>query len=369
MRVVSVVGARPQFVKLAVICRAFAAHSAVSHSIVHTGQHYDDAMSGAFFRDLGIPEPAVNLEVGSGTHAEQTAEIMRRLEPVLVSERPDWVLLYGDTNSTMAAALTAAKLHFRIAHVEAGLRSFNRRMPEEINRIVTDHVSDLLFCPTTAGMENLRVEGLNGRAVLTGDVMLDAVLANLDVAVARTVSPAYRWRAGQYALATIHRAENTDDRDRLEALLYALEVIADQICPVVLAVHPRTQKILASSGRELRHVSIIPPVGYPDMLLLESRARMILTDSGGVQKEAYFLRVPCVTLRDETEWVETLNNGCNIVAGADPQAVIAAAQRTNAAGPWVNHYGNGKAGAQIVEALLGNNEPWAEAVGATVHHG
>ena len=205
MRIVSVVGARPQFVKLAVICRALAIHTDVCHRVVHTGQHYDDAMSGSFFRDLSIPEPAFNLEVGSGTHGEQTAEMIRRLEPVLESENPDWVLLYGDTNSTVAGALTAAKLHLRSAHIEAGLRSFNRAMPEEVNRVVADHLSDLLFCPTTTAMENMEREGLGERAVLTGDVMFDAVLANLETARTRNSSIAYQFGAGEYAFATIHR--------------------------------------------------------------------------------------------------------------------------------------------------------------------
>lgn len=352
MRIVSVVGARPQFVKLAVICRALARYT-VEHCIVHTGQHYDDAMSGSFFRDLAIPEPAYNLDVGSGSHGGQTAEMMRRLEPVLAAERPDWVLLYGDTNSTAAGALTAAKMQMRLAHIEAGLRSFNRAMPEEVNRIVADHLSDLLFCPTTAGMENLRLEGLGQRAVLTGDVMYDAVLANLKAAESRTASIAYEWEPRAYALATIHRAENTNDTNRLWLLLSALEQVAAEICPVVLAMHPRTQKIVTGMGWTPRHVVKIPPVSYPDMLLLEKRARIILTDSGGVQKEAYFLRVPCVTLREETEWVETLENSCNVVAGCtDRGRIYESAKRTSSAGPWMNPYGDGDAGMRIAGRLL-----------------
>ena len=357
MRIVSVVGARPQFVKLAVICRALAIHTDVCHRVVHTGQHYDDAMSGSFFRDLLIPEPAFNLEVGSGTHGEQTAEMIRRLEPVLELESPDWVLLYGDTNSTVAGALTAAKLHIRSAHIEAGLRSFNRAMPEEVNRVVADHLSDLLLCPTAAAMENIEREGLGGRAVLTGDVMFDAVLANLETARTRNSSIAYQFGAGEYAFATIHRAENTDNSDRLHVLLTALEQVAADICPVVLAMHPRTQKVVAASGRKLEHIVTIPPVAYPDMLLFEKRAKMIFTDSGGVQKEAYFLHVPCITLREETEWVETLVNGCNVLAGShDPDAIRKLAQRTSGIGPWGNHYGDGTAGVKIVEQLLARSE-------------
>jgi UDP-GlcNAc3NAcA epimerase len=353
MRIVSIVGARPQFIKLGAICRAAEEFPGIVHSIVHTGQHYDEAMSGAFFRDLGIPKPAHNLGVGSGTHGEQTSEMIRRLEPVLESERPDWVILYGDTNSTVAGALTAAKLHIKLAHIEAGLRSFNRQMPEEINRIVADHLSDLLFCPTTAGMENLRREGLESRAVLCGDVMYDAVLGNILAAESRADAMAYQWPAGEYTLATIHRAENTDDPHRLRTLVEALERIAAEVCPVVLAVHPRTRKALERNRVRTDRITIVPPLSYPDMLLFEKRARMILTDSGGVQKEAYFVRVPCVTLRDETEWTETLENGCNVIAGAsDPDRIVQAALLTRSAGPWGEHYGRGHAGRIILHQLI-----------------
>lgn len=358
MRIVSIVGARPQFVKLAVLSRALAEHSHVEHHIVHTGQHYDDAMSAAFFRDLGIPEPQHNLDVRSASHGEQTAEMIRRLEPVLDSLDPDWVLLYGDTNSTAAGALTAAKMHFKLAHIEAGLRSFNREMPEEINRIVADHVSDTLFCPTLAAMENLRCEGLAARAVLCGDVMYDAVLRNLREYESDSRSPAYDWQEHSYALATVHRAENTDNADRLRSILAALERIAFEICPVILAAHPRTRKALEMMHWTPRHISIVPPLPYADMLLCEKRARMILTDSGGVQKEAYFVRVPCVTLRDETEWIETLENSCNVLAGAgDSNRIVEAARQTGSAGPWGMHYGKGDAGQIISAELIARQAP------------
>lgn len=353
MRIVSVVGARPQFIKLAPIYRAAARIEGLEHRVVHTGQHYDDAMSGTFFRELEIPEPSHNLAVGSGSHGQQTAEMIRRLEPVLEAERPDWVLLYGDTNSTMAGALVASKLKQRTAHIEAGLRSFNRSMPEEINRIVADHLSDLLFSPTQAGVDNLRREGLESRAVLSGDVMYDALLTNLCKAEQRTDSLAYQWPEGGYALATIHRAENTDDLTRLRALIAALGRVAAEICPVVLALHPRTRKILDANHVGIDHVEIIGPQPYFDLLLLEKRARMILTDSGGVQKEAYFARVPCVTLRDETEWIETLENSCNQLAGAsDPERIVAAARGAQSAGPWGSHYGRGNAAGIIIEELI-----------------
>jgi UDP-N-acetylglucosamine 2-epimerase len=353
MRIVSVVGARPQFVKLAVICRALNRYADAEHCIIHTGQHYDDAMSGTFFRDLSIPQPSCNLAVGSGTHGQQTAEMMCRLEPVLACERPDWVLLYGDTNSTAAAAMTAAKMHFRMAHIEAGLRSFNRQMPEEINRIVADHLSDLLLCPSAASIENLRREGLHDRAVLTGDVMFDAVLEMVNASEDRSDSPAYRYPQQGYAVATVHRAENTEDMSRLRAILYGLERISQNICPVLLVAHPRTAKMMSAMGWEPRHVNIMPPVPYPDMLLLERRARMIITDSGGVQKEAYFLRIPCITVREETEWVETLENSCNAVVGSsDPDRIYAAADQASSAGPWKNPYGTGTAGVLIADCLM-----------------
>lgn len=352
MRVVSIVGARPQFVKLAVLSRVLALRPDVDHRIVHTGQHYDDAMSAAFFRDLGIARPDHNLDVRSASHAQQTAEMMCRLEPVLHSLQPDWVLLYGDTNSTAAGALTAAKLHFNLAHIEAGLRSFNREMPEEINRIVADHLSGILFSPTTAGMDNLRREGLASRAVLCGDVMYDAILGNLQTTERRS-SPAYEWKERSYALATVHRAENTDNMDRLSSIMHAFERIASDICPVVLTVHPRTRKALDGLGWAPERVCFVPPLSYPDMLLFEKRARAILTDSGGVQKEAYFLRVPCVTLRDETEWIETLDNSCNTLAGAsEPNRIFEAMRQAASAGPWGMHYGQGDAGEIIVSELI-----------------
>lgn len=333
------------------MCRALRRFPAVEHRIIHTGQHYDDAMSGSFFRELCIPEPAVNLEVGSASQALQTAEMMSRLEPILEKWRPDWVLLYGDTNSTIAGALTATKLHLRTAHIESGLRSFFRGMPEEINRVVSDHVADVLFCPTETAMENLRREGLIDRAILTGDIMLDAVLSCCDAAEQRPDSSALRWEPGSYALATIHRAENTDDPQRLCRLLSALEDVAARVCPVVIAMHPRTAKAAASIGWTAVNTTVIPPLSYPDMLLFEKRARMILTDSGGVQKEAYFFKVPCITLRDQTEWVETLTNGCNTLAGVDRDRILQAATECSGVGQWIYDYGNGKAAERISDYL------------------
>jgi UDP-GlcNAc3NAcA epimerase len=354
VRWVSVVGARPQFVKLAAVCRALGASPrAIEHQIVHTGQHYDVEMSSVFFRQLGIPEPFVNLEVGSGSHGTQTAEVIRRLEPVLMEQQPDWTILYGDTNSTLAGAITAAKLtRGRIAHVESGLRSFNRTMPEEINRITADHLSHLLLCPTEAAVANLCREGLGERAVFTGDVMYDAFLAARAAAQQNGGSVALRWRDRDFALATIHRQENTDTPERLQEIINGLENIAEAVCPVVLPLHPRTRKAIEAAGWTFRHLEVTGPLSYHEMLVLMSRARMILTDSGGVQKEAYFANRPCITLRDETEWVETLANRCNVLAGADRDRILQAAGSAHEAGPWLQSYGDGRAGEAVVDAIL-----------------
>lgn len=353
MKIVSIAGARPQFVKLAVICRAVAAQNGapVRHVVVHTGQHYDAGMSDVFFQDLGMAPPDHHLGVGSGSHGEQTGEMMKRLEPVLAAERPGWVLLYGDTNSTLAGAVVAAKLGQRLAHVEAGLRSYNRRMPEELNRIVADHLSDLLLCPTPVAMENLRKEGLCARTVLTGDVMFDAALMFREQAEEQGGPLADAWQPQAFALATVHRAENTDEPERLRNIFEALDRIGESVCPVVLPLHPRTRKCLTASGWTSRAVHVIPPCSYLEMMLLESRARFILTDSGGVQKEAYFVKVPCITLRDETEWSETLQNRCNVLAGADTEKIVAAAEKAGQAGPWTAVYGDGDAGLNTIAAL------------------
>jgi UDP-GlcNAc3NAcA epimerase len=354
MRIVSIVGARPQFVKLAAICRAFTKRETSehwAHRIIHTGQHYDPELSAIFFEELAIPRPDHDLEVGSGAHGAQTGEMIKRLEPILTSEKPDWVLLYGDTNSTLAGAIVASKLGLPIAHIESGLRSHRRTMPEEINRIVADHLSDLLFCPTPLAVENLHKEGLQERALLTGDVMYDASLTFRQVAEARGGPLADAWKPREFALATVHRAENTDDANRLHAIVNALERVADTICPVVWPVHPRTKKRLEDLGWTGGSITTIQPVSYFDMLLLEGRARFILTDSGGVQKEAYFLKVPCITLRDETEWEETLENGCNVVTGPCGDKILAAARATEKAGPWTVRYGDGNAGAIILDAF------------------
>ncbi len=311
LKILAVVGARPQFVKAAMVSRAVLRHNerggspAVVEELVHTGQHYDHAMSQVFFDEMGIPPPSVNLAVGSGSHGQTTGRMLEGIEREIEARLPDWVLVYGDTNSTLAAALAAAKLHVPVAHVEAGLRSFNRRMPEEVNRVLTDHVAELLFCPTRAAVENLAREGIARGVHHVGDVMYDAALAFGEMARRRSrILEELGLTPKQYHLATVHRAENTDDRARLSGILEGLGELARET-PVVLPLHPRTRKRIGESGLEsvTGSIRLIEPVPFLDMVRLEQEAKVILTDSGGVQKEAYFHGVPCVTLRDETEWV------------------------------------------------------------------
>ena len=342
-------GARPQFPKAAVLSRALRRHH--EEILIHTGQHYDDLMSDIFFRDLGLAKPDVNLEVGSGSHAMQTARMLEGIETVLQSRKPDLLIVVGDTNSTIAGALAAAKLQIPVAHVEAGLRSHNRAMPEEINRILTDHISNYLFCPTTTAADCLRKEGIESGIFQVGDVMYDSLLASLELArrTEDSVLKRHGVKSGEYYLATIHRPANTDDPEALERLQRALEGLS---LPVLLPLHPRTEAAFAAlglgSGSSLRTTQ---PVGYLDMLALEVNARAILTDSGGVQREAYFLSIPCVTLREETEWTETLSGDWNILAGTDVSRISAAAIRPTPTIPPPPAFGDGRAAEKIVEIL------------------
>ncbi len=393
MKIASIVGARPQFIKAAVISRAIQTHnleggrsSPVREIIIHTGQHFDDNMSRIFFEELDLPQPRHHLGISGQSHGAMTGRMLEAVEQVLLEERPDWVLVYGDTNSTLAGALAAAKLHIPVGHVEAGLRSFNRQMPEEINRVVTDHISDLLFCPTPKSVENLRREGFEryldlrgqggsgdiktapGDMPLTrqalplicqvGDVMYDAALYYGPKAEQTSQILAELSLASQsYVLATIHRAENTDDPRRLQVIFQGLAGIARKM-PVVVPVHPRTRKelqrgnLLASTAG----LKFLDPVGYLDMIRLEKNARVIVTDSGGVQKEAFFYGIPCVTVRPETEWVELVEMGWNRLVGTDAQAMVQAVEEMAAAVPSVpggdEVYGNGAAGKLILGILL-----------------
>jgi len=352
VRIMTVVGARPQFIKASAVSRAVEGRPDVCDTIIHTGQHFDANMSRVFFEELAIPKPAENLGIAGGSHGAMTGRMLEALEQVMLREKPDAVLVHGDTNSTMAGAVVAVKLHLPVAHVEAGLRSFNRRMPEEINRVVTDHVADLLFCPTATAVENLRAEGVTRGVVLTGDVMYDSALHFMHLARERSdVLARLDLDEGAYYLATVHRAENTDDADRLGGILSALEAA---LRPVVLPLHPRTRLTMERAGLAADGVRLIDPVSYLDMLRLEAGARVILTDSGGVQKEAYFAGVPCVTLRGETEWVELVKAGWNRVAGADPGAIadaVAWAEAMDRTPPEAPLYGDGHAAERIVEAL------------------
>lgn len=348
--IASVVGARPQFVKAAVVSRALAA-AGISEFIVHTGQHYDYGMSQLFFEELDIPEPGRNLGVGSGPHGKQTGAMLEALEKVFLDEKPALVLIYGDTNSTLAAAISAAKLHIPVAHVEAGLRSFNMRMPEEINRILSDRISTLLLCPTETSVENLAREGITGGVHMTGDVMYDAALFYAGRAPGLPKTAAAAFGDDGFYLATVHRAENTDDETRLRNIFFSLESLPH---PVLWPVHPRTRKRLDELGLKPQGaLTLVEPVGYLEMVALERAARIILTDSGGMQKEAIFHSTRCVTLRNETEWVETVEAGWNVLAGADPAAITSAVERFEGAGEAEppKLYGDGHAGKTIASLV------------------
>jgi UDP-GlcNAc3NAcA epimerase len=372
MKIVTIVGARPQFIKAAAISRALrerrqaAGTVATVERIVHTGQHYDRNMSEVFFEEMDIPKPDYNLEIAGGSHGQMTGRMLEAVEAVLLQEKPDWLLIYGDTNSTLAGALAAAKLHIPVAHVEAGLRSFNMRMPEEVNRILADRVSTLLFCPTSTAVRNLQAEGVRDGVHDVGDVMYDVSLFYRDLAAARsTVLADLELDEGNYVLATCHRAENTDDPLRLRGIVEALAVIARRV-PVVLPLHPRTRKLLAEQGLSdaLGAVKVVDPVSFLDMVRLEQSAQAIVTDSGGVQKEAYFFGVPCLTTRDETEWVETVEAGWNRLVGADAATIIdayAALQRPSAR-PLL--YGDGHAADRILDLLERHRRQGASAVTA-----
>ncbi len=350
MRVLSVVGARPQFVKLAPVARAMA-HADVKHTIVHTGQHYDVNLSDVFFEGLEIPTPDVNLEIGSASHGAQTGAMLASLETTIEEADPDWVLVYGDTNSTLAASVAAVKLHRPLAHLEAGLRSFNRRMPEEHNRVLTDHAADLLLAPTETAMSHLQREGLAGRSRLIGDVMVDVCLAVRDGVLARGAD-AGLGVDGEYYVATIHRAENTDEGVRLASIVAALAA-ADR--EVVLLAHPRLKARADAHGIRLDQgaISVREPLGYSDLVAAVLGSTGVITDSGGLQKEAYVLERPCTTVRTETEWVETLENGWNVLL-PDPDRLLEALQRPAPSAPVGTPFGAGDAAGDVARTLVGH---------------
>ncbi len=348
MKIASIVGARPEFIQSAPVSRAV--RKAHQEILIHTGQHYDYMMSQAFFDELGIPAPDYNLEVKSGSHAQQTAEILVRMEEVLVREAPDLVIVRGDTNSTLAGALAAAKLHIPLAHIEAGERSFDRSMPEEINRLVADSIADLFFCASRMAVRHLANEGKTTRVFWVGDVMYDALLQNRPVARHQSkVIEQLGLVPGDYALVTAHRAATVDHPDRLRRLIQALNEVSETI---VFPAHPRTRGALDRFGIEVGgHIRLIEPVGYFDMMMLEENARLIATDSGGVQREAYFLGIPCLTLRDKTEWMETIQAGWNALVGIDPEAICQAWRTFLPPDVRPDIYGNGTAGEQIARIL------------------
>ncbi len=390
MKLVTILGARPQFIKAAAVSRAIAHHNqkiktgdVLNEIIVHTGQHYDENMSEVFFRELLIPNPDYFLDINGMSYGAMTGQMIEKIEQVLLAEKPYIVLVYGDTNSTLAGALAAIKLHIPVAHVESGLRSFNKQMPEEINRVVTDHISTILYCPTKTAVSNLKNEGFqniidsvgSGRHTFSdytlnlddpivlniGDVMYDAFLTYKNLAKKKsTILSELGLVSGQYCLATVHRQGNVDDPLKLSNIISAFEALARSDCPFILPVHPRTRNALkkyAKSTGSNPHFKLVPPAKYLDMIALEVDAKAIFTDSGGVQKEAFFSRVPCITLRDETEWIETVEAGWNFICGTDKQIVINTFNKAIKSNTRIdaNYYGEGRASHHIIEHLISSS--------------
>lgn len=352
MKIVTIVGARPQFIKAGTISRELLNYPNIDEVIVHTGQHYDQNMSDIFFEEMKIPKPSYCLGIGGKSHGAMTGQMIESIEKVLVDEKPDWVLVYGDTNSTLAASLAASKLHIKIAHIEAGLRSFNMKMPEEVNRMLTDRVSSLLFCPTQAAVDNLENEGLSfwdGEAFLSGDVMQDGALFYKALAA----KPKKLKIEGAFILSTIHRAENTDDELRLRSIISALEELAIET-QVVLPLHPRTRNIISNLGINLsKNIKIIDPVGYLNMVWLIDNCALVMTDSGGLQKEAFFFAKPCITLRDETEWVELVENKFNVLVGANKEQIVSSFRDFEFASDFgMDLYGGGCAAKNIIKTIV-----------------
>jgi UDP-GlcNAc3NAcA epimerase len=373
LKIVTVLGARPQFIKAGSVSREILrqqqAGQDLQEVIVHTGQHYDSNMSDVFFQEMQIPKPQYALGIGGQSHGAMTGRMLEQIETVLQQESPDWVLVYGDTNSTLAGALAAAKMSIPVAHVEAGLRSFNLRMPEEINRILTDRISRLLLCPTTQALENLRAEGIEqwrtgAQSILCGDVMLDGALFYQNLAVRPPELVGVDSVAeGSFVLVTIHRAENTDDPQRLQEILAALREISRQV-PIVFPVHPRTRKIIANLDLDTSNLILLDPVGYLNMVWLIKHANLVMTDSGGLQKEAFFFRKHCITLRDETEWTELVEHRFNVLAGATRENIVQAFADRPFSQAWEQvSYGGGQASQRVVESILQANR------GTTLGHG
>ena len=361
MRIITIIGARPQFVKAAMVSRAIAAYNnnneeKIEELLLHTGQHYDNNMSQIFFTEMNIPQPTWQLHCGNTTHGAMTGQMLTEIEKILISSKPDYILVYGDTNSTLAGALAASKLHIPVIHVEAGLRSFNREMPEEINRVLTDHIAQLLCCPTYTAMQHLRNEGIIHGVYHVGAVMYDAALLFGQLADQSShILDTLQLNSGSFRLSTVHRAENTDHKERISSILTALLEMATSDCPVVLPLHPRTQICLEKHGmleqlKQNKNIRLTAPLSFLDMVALEKHAATILTDSGGVQKEAYFHHTPCITLREETEWVETVEAGWNQLAGYQTERIIACLQQETKRKE-INEYGTGNASETIVRLI------------------
>jgi len=350
MKIVTILGARPQFIKAGSVSREIAKHSEIQEVIVHTGQHYDTNMSDIFFDEMKIPKPDYFLGVGGKSHGVMTGQMIEKIEEVVLKEKPDWAMVYGDTNSTLAGAIVASKLHIKLAHIEAGLRSFNMKMPEEVNRILTDRVSQILFCPTDTAIKNLHNEGFENfdiDIVKSGDVMQDGAIFYKNLAT----KPECKIEK-DYILCTIHRAENTDDEGRIRSIFEALNIIANEK-EIILPLHPRTKKIIKELQVDSSNLTIIDPVGYLEMVWLIDNCSLVMTDSGGLQKEAYFFEKQCITLRDETEWVELVKNGFNTLVGADKEKILNAYKNQTAfKGKDIELYGGGKASEKIINELI-----------------
>lgn len=354
MKIVTIVGARPQFIKAAVVSRGFTMDKSIDEIIIHTGQHFDANMSKIFFEEMSIPKPDYNLNINGLGHGAMTGQMLEKIEAVLIDEKPDWVLVYGDTNSTLAGALAAKKLHIKLAHVEAGLRSFNMDMPEEVNRILTDRISDILFCPTQQAINNLKKEGyanISTKIVCSGDVMQDAAIFYSDKCRKPEIDI-----PKNYILCTTHRAENTDDENRLKNIFHSLEMISEKNA-VILPLHPRTKGNLENINYDFYNskISFIEPVGYLEMVYLIKNCKLVMTDSGGLQKEAYFFNKYCITMRKETEWVELVKNGFNVLVGSDQSKILDAYNKyVSMPESYFDNklYGNGDAGEKIIEELI-----------------
>ena len=349
MKILTIVGARPQFIKAGTVSREIAKHKNIEEIIVHTGQHYDANMSDIFFEEMQIPKPHYFLGIGSKSHGAMTGQMIEKIEEVVLKEKPDWVMVYGDTNSTLAGAIVASKLHIRLAHIEAGLRSFNMKMPEEVNRILTDRISNILFCPTDTAVENLKNEGFDSleiKVVKSGDVMQDGAIFYRSLAHQPKVV-----FADDFILCTIHRAENTDNQERLREIFEALGKIAKEK-QIVLPIHPRTKKSIENLEIDMGNLTIINPVGYLEMVWMIDNCSLVMTDSGGLQKEAFFFEKPCITLRDETEWIELVEHGFNILVDADKQRIEKAYQKYQFNTSFgIDLYGRGKASSKILKEL------------------